>query len=238
MYILQNQEKNFSIIWNAKCACTTIKLWYLHTINDELFLKPYHNGEINIDRVHGYVGYNIQPYRGRHPKNLENHTTIMVVRNPYARMVSCYKDKVIRGKGLTLRAPNTKPILGYVYPYDTFEQFIRKFDGHPELNHHTSLYWYKHGAIPPFKDIEIVKTETLQHDMDKLINKLGLEPYEFNKSNQTKQSTAEEKYVGNIKGEDLQNVELPSYKWFYNDETKEIVNRTYKSDLELFNYAF
>lgn len=85
MYFIVNEDKQFCIGWNAKCACSYIKQHY-HSMNN------------NAYKNFGLHSIHIPEYKKVLPKNLKNYTIYMVIRNPYERIVSGFNDKYKQGR--------------------------------------------------------------------------------------------------------------------------------------------
>jgi len=81
MNVLVNKEKLYGIVWNSKCACTTISTIFCKLNNIDL--PPHHKRSINfhIKNKHYYNAY------------LQNVQFISFVRNPYYRFLSVFIDK-------------------------------------------------------------------------------------------------------------------------------------------------
>lgn len=81
MNVLVNKEKLYGIIWNSKCACTSISTIFCKLNNIDL--PPHYKRSINfhIENKHYYNAY------------LQNVQFISFVRNPYYRFLSVFIDK-------------------------------------------------------------------------------------------------------------------------------------------------
>lgn len=120
-YPLINLDKKFILFTNAKCGGTTLKLWFLDSLNfDETFSSPLRAIKnygllfvINWYNRYGFLNHNvtkikpsnflvrkfIKLYRLQNLKNVvkfiddPSFKKIAVVRNPHDRLVSAYVDK-------------------------------------------------------------------------------------------------------------------------------------------------
>ena len=80
--IFVNKEKQYAIIWHAKCACTTITDIFC-LVNKITFNKK-ENFHLSLSWLYNKYRYN---------NYLQNIDIISFVRNPYERFLSSYIDK-------------------------------------------------------------------------------------------------------------------------------------------------
>lgn len=140
------------------------------------------------------------------------------VRNPFSRLVSCYKNKI----NLSPKKAS-KALLIYpgIYPHMPFKEFIlaiskiprKKMEGHFALE--TDYLFTKDGKS---KVDFIGKFENLEKDMKKLYKKL--------------------KIINPPKLEFLNSTKKDNYKNYYTPELIRIVEKKYALDLKNFNYTF
>jgi hypothetical protein len=76
MYFLIDEKKKVMFGWSAKCGCSHIKkiYWYLQN-------------SIIDNKIHSKKEWN------NIPNDIENYTTILIIRNPYERIISGFLDK-------------------------------------------------------------------------------------------------------------------------------------------------
>jgi len=76
MYFLIDETLKIIFGWSPKCGCSHIKkiFWYLKTNNNDSI--------IHIPSEYNYL-----------PNNIEEYITILIVRNPYDRLISGFLDK-------------------------------------------------------------------------------------------------------------------------------------------------
>tara|TARA_Y100000816_G_scaffold175374_1_gene126294 strand:+ start:77629 stop:78330 length:702 start_codon:yes stop_codon:yes gene_type:complete len=76
MFFLVDTKKKIIFGWNAKCGCSHIKeiFWFFQT------------GSLKND-----IG--VFDHRNQLPNDIENYNTIIIIRNPYKRLVSGFLDK-------------------------------------------------------------------------------------------------------------------------------------------------
>jgi len=90
--IFVNKEKQYAVIWHAKCACTTITDIFC-LVNNINFNKK-DNLHVSLSWLYNKYRYNVY---------LQNIDIISFVRNPYERLLSSYIDKhVYKNEGVYL----------------------------------------------------------------------------------------------------------------------------------------
>lgn len=215
MYFLVDEEKQVIFGWSPKCGCSHIKklFWFLK-LNDL-------NHVIHTSRE-----------MKRLPKNVQNYTIIMIVRNPYKRLVSGFLDKyrqggeyrykwkestitfsafveeLIRGSWRVVDSHHFKPQTDEYYDEKVFDAKVLKcFDlENIDYKYIESLYDVK---IP--KDFLAIKHG---HERSKSGTMLSIPVYDLDMS---------EYYTSNV-----------NYSYFFNEELREKVNRFFQKDFELF----
>lgn len=80
--IFVNKEKQYAIIWHAKCGCTTIT--DIFCLVNKIEFNKKQNHHLSLSWLHNKYRYNIY---------LQNIDIIAFVRNPYERFISSYIDK-------------------------------------------------------------------------------------------------------------------------------------------------
>jgi len=137
------------------------------------------------------------------------------VRNPYSKIVSCYKDLIVKHK-----IKSIIDCLG-ISEDASFKEFVSAvskktdkelgdMDTHIRPQH---LYLYKNNKL--LVDY-IGRVESIKEDINIIFKKIG-----FNKVDEIPT---------------LNRSAIDDYKKYYNDETRDIVFKRYKKDFELFNY--
>lgn len=165
------------------------------------------------------LGFKIK--NSRDPKKLDlkkYKIKFAFVRNPYDRLVSCYRDKIRSPSEFGVIAADHKRL----YEDMPFNEFVRKVHKIPDNKadkHFKSQHCFvtnsKGKLIPNF----IGKFENLDEDFKKIMNRLQVEnPPALPQKNKSKRAK--------------------DYRKYYDDETKRLVEQRYKKDLELFNYEF
>jgi len=144
-----------------------------------------------------------------------------VVRNPWDRLVSSYFYLKQGGIGFfdTIFADR------YLDKINTFDEFISHLDN--DLKFREKILSWVHfvpqsdflklnGAVDN-NEVHILKLENVNEEIPHLCDKLGLEPVELQKVNQSKRN---------------------AYQDYYDDYRREIVAEIYSEDIKFFNYQF
>ena len=147
--IFVNKEKQYAIIWHAKCACTTINDIFC-LVNNITFDKK-QNNHYSLSWVYNKYRYNVY---------LQNFDMISFVRNPYERILSSYIDKhvfktedtYLTFEGYTQFVKNNENTLYNLCNYLLSGEFITQ--------HYTSFTKYNDG-IPYYNSLKkiVVKIE-------------------------------------------------------------------------------
>jgi len=178
---------------------------------------PKNAGTSIIDQLgmhpHGHYSWR------NHPHFNEAKHSFCIVRNPLDRLVSCYEYARMREskwhsfEGRTPFGPHPD----YHLLHDkTFKQCLELL-GQNKLKHQGWLpqwYWIadQKGNI---KVQNILKMESLQEDLDKMFDKIGIPKIEIKKSNESLRE---------------------KYEKYYDNETLKLARHYYSADLKTFEY--
>lgn len=165
------------------------------------------------------------------PHEFELYYKFAFVRNPWARVVSCYVDKIhnvnkINKVMIIAKYPGLRPGM----PFAEFVQWLcceggRDEFADPHWKSQCELLADEFGAI--LLDY-VGRLENLEEDMERIcdqtcIPRLAM-PHKNTKSNA---------FEGNSKGKKNR-----SYKEYYTDKTRDLIAERYKKDIEVFGYVF
>ena len=254
---LTSDKHLFTVITNPKCACGTIKHWFYYVNN----ILPRTMAECLDQDLSPH-----DPYKGPRENWIDekvmtqrvpppdNYYRFIVVRNPWARLVSTFVEKVITKNSLypgsTLHSDdyeysclNTKELTckwcgihgPTALPKDiTFRQFVHRICGvadHQLDAHLIPQNSYYRGI----KFNRVVKVENLVEDMDKVREDIGIsDDFDFGIcrwGEMPKADPADKVPEGlyDIPANQLKGP-FPAYKHFYDQGLIDMVTRRYEVD--------
>lgn len=191
-----NHEKKLIYLINPKIACTSLKA-NLFNCNTK-----YH------ERIHSILWAHGKNEIAK--KDFENYFIYTYVRNPFERLVSCYKNKVCQQKHYY-----DSYLFGFILPDKGFDSFVNKIFFIPDFlsdRHFRSQYSliYKKGKC--MVDF-IGKIETIKESFPKLAKKYNLSSLQY--YNTTKKN---------------------NWMDYYTISTAKKVYKRYKKDFKIFGY--
>ena len=228
---LVSKKYKFICFWNAKCACGTIKTWFLNL--HDVFEWEY--------SPHSEVSKHTPSITKNQLSDYDDYYKFIVVRNPWKRLVSYYKNKkiIMRHKNINFYIDRSRPINSGDMSFKELVNFISLSDSHiyTREDHIANQYY----GLENIKFDKVVKLENIHNDMNVVKNELNL-PLNFNFKTTFHQPPSPvsdtKQYVYDIRPLDFNKEDLPSYEYFYNDELKSIVKQSYIDDVSNFNYKF
>jgi len=221
MYFLIDEKNKIIFGWSAKCGCSVIKkiFWFLI------------NGNEN-NKIHTVKDYN------HLPNDITNYTIILIIRNPYERLISGFLDKY-RKEGQFIKL--------WKHNIITFSMFVNELISNNWImvdKHH-----FTQQTTECFDKNKIIKSKCLKIYDIKNIDYKYIETL-YNKKIpesilNTKEGHERQKYNDtfdkNIYDLDMNiyyNYNVP-IKYFYNKEIKNKVYEFYKNDFLFFKeYGF
>ena len=220
--ILVSHKHRFILFTNAKCGCGTAKEWflYIHNIIEDQHISS---------GVDDYLGKSVHDFI-RDPKTrfcatekgvlqLAPHTKIIVVRNPWKRIVSFYTDKI-------LIPAHWLPALNVLtkenYSKDiTFREFVHSIEQIPDsaLERHLQSQCYSHEHI----DFDfIVKLERFNVDMIEVVKTLNLSQFSVPNIHRNRTHYSVNLTDVNISDKKPREINLiPPYQFFYDQELQD-----------------
>ena len=228
---LVSKKYKFICFWNAKCACGTIKTWFLNL--HDVFEWEY--------SPHSEVSKHTPNITKNQLSDYDDYYKFIVVRNPWKRLVSYYKNKkiIMRHKNINFPIDRARPINSGDITFGEMVKLISLSNSHIHTREdHVANQYY---GLEQIKFDRIVKVENLNNDMLKVKEELQL-PLDFNFNVNYHQppspTSNSKKFVFDKKPLEFNHNDLPSYEYFYNEELKEMVKQSYIEDIEQFNYKY
>lgn len=228
VYILFKHK--ICIFFSGKCGNTTLRKWYL---NFRYNINTNNLKEIRVktDRLIKHF------FSDKYNKGFcKDYINVIIVRNPYDRVVSMFMDKFIYPPGNIQKFFSTEDIT-----FNIFLKFLKK-------EQETYFYKCNNHFIPQSLSREkikfdyIIKLESFQDDMLNFINNEIDRNYKYDFT--TKAGNFKSIY-NDTNNEDHSNLCLTKLrtmnsinkKSFLNSKNKEIIYNLYKNDFLLFNYG-
>jgi len=230
--ILVSDEHKFTMVWNAKCACATSKVWFLnaHNVFDWSYSPHEEVGKGN---------YGLNDIQDLDESPYNNYYKFMVVRNPWRRLVSYYVNKkvIMRHKNLNFHIENGNSSYSGDMTFTDLVNFLTKIPSGNREDHVESFFY----GGKNIKFDKIVKVENYAEDMKEVERSLnidvGLNFKEYYHQPPSPYSNSSEN-VFDKKPDSFDNDNIPSYEHFYNDDLINKVGKIYEDDIKLYNYKF
>jgi hypothetical protein len=89
-----NPDDGIMVVWSAKCACTTTFLWFLNSLGR---LDAFRASGKTPHRYRAEDYYPSETYRAGRAKPLRDYWTLHVIRDPFLRAVSSYRQALGSG---------------------------------------------------------------------------------------------------------------------------------------------
>ncbi len=213
MYFLVSEKHKLFVAWSPKCACSTVKTWFLKVTNTEF------SGD-----VHNFIK---QFYPQGNLNNYKNYTKILFIRNPYKRLVSGYLQRVVEW-------PKSEYNKDAYSNFDKFTHHCMKtlsFDGH-HFNPQTSAEFSKLPSNWTWN--HMIDIENFDNEIQKINQKIGVHISKFQRMHQHHYQNQDSKAYLISRNQLRKYTVHPSSQDFYNDEIKQRVYQIYQRDFEYF----
>jgi len=238
--VLISRKHRFILATTAKCGSGTAKEWFLYEHN---ILLEQHIRTGQVDKylgmsVHDYVRSLKTQYCATEKELLHiphSYSKIIVVRNPWKRVVSFYCDKILKQKNW-LPALNTSTKESYSKDI-TFREFVQYIEKIPDsaLEGHLRPQSY---TRENFDFDFVIKLEKFGEEVMQVTKALQL-PHTLVNIHRNK--TVYDKNIMAAHTFDMKPQEIispPPYQNFYDQELYDIVRFKYRQDIDKFNYKF
>ena len=220
MLFLTDKKNKMIFGWSAKCACSHIKKLFYYLAEDKI-----------EDNIH-------KDYKNNLPKNINNYTTILFIRNPYKRIISGFLNKY-----------NANGEFRKLWKYDilTFTRFIDELlkKNWEMINKHhftsqTSDY-FDENIIVKSKKLILYDIEKIDYKYIEEIYKKKIPEELLNFRGDHIRKVYEKTFENDVYDLDISvyyeyNVPI---KYFYNDNIKKKIDNFYSNDFLFFKkYGF
>lgn len=228
---LVNHKYKFVLFWNGKCACTTLKKFFVKSINDT-------NGfNIKEKDLHLYIMKYYLENEINKKEILNSFKKIIVVRNPFSRLVSFYTNKFIINNQPIIIDKREPPINPKKYSFNELISLLIKIPFSCLEHHLIPQSWQKDNL----KFNYVIKMENMKKEMESFLknNKIDVE-FNFGEKiggHDTKYDNNNNKKCYDMKPDEFNKNNIPEYQYFYNKALIDEVLRYYEKDFKKFNYS-
>lgn len=210
------------------------------------------NGSRDLIRRYVELNCSLSTYTYAEAERIINsdYVKFVIVRNPWARLVSAYINLFVRFHEHGKATDAVRNTVNFIYgreDYDknitpvSFRDFIKYICSEKDSRldqHCVPQYLFLGNLNYDF----IIRMESLTQDLEILQKrlKIRMELPSLNKTNYVGYSSEDNIDFSRISSCQLRNMKnrIPDYKHFYNSELMEIVKERYKQDIEQFQYSF
>ena len=211
-FILHEYKAIYFIL--PKCACTSI----LATCAESIGMK--FTGNFRKDNLHL-----LKTSQDKIFNQYNDYLKFSFVRNPWDRVVSCYRQKIANPDPSKFPNSITKTLskLNLYKPQMSFEDFVKIISIIPDQKsdpHFRSQHNFMISNQGDFFLDYVGKIENLNQDFADLSNLIGVKKFAIPHKNKSV-------FLAN-----------KNYAEFYTDETKAIIEKRYSIDIDLFQYSF
>ena len=219
-YYYGNFDKNVCFIWTPRAGCSITLKCFLDMVglldDAENYSNWIHDYKMDIF-IKNVPEININ-------KLYENNVNIIkIIVNPYSRAVSSWLSQ--KSHNLSFREYLKQLVNNSIDYFTTNDKYHLKHQ-YIELEEKVITKYIK---LENFEKYDIVLK-------DKSIYTVDVTKYKSN--HHTKRNKEVNYFVGDIKLNDIHNIVPESYKYFYDDEIRELVYAYYKIDIEKYGYTF
>lgn len=232
MLFLINYRHKIIFSYSPKCACTSLKRWFIKVFDLDINLPP-----LDSDQriVHMKLGFGKSVHSCVPPDlDFNSYTKVALVRNPYNRLVSGYMDRN--------HEPSQEPD---ALTSGSFEEFVEKIYRNPHLinschqQHHALQTFRPEDHHPKIDSMNVVfKTEDLSEWKSYFKDNFPeLPEIDFETTHSTTvvdELAPPEPLWGRDMTQYRQLGKPTNHSWFYNDSIKSMVKEIYAPDFKAF----
>jgi len=239
---LVDPERKLALFWMHRCGSTSGQLWFFHAVGWGARIPGKGASGLSAE----WYEMHKEVYRDlRSVYEDESYLKIAVVRNPLSRVVSAFSvvtDTITgsqwRAVSRSLEAPDSERRLSF----NEFLDFLSSIDL-ARANYHWRLQTAQDCFQLGLSDVNLVRMESLQPDLDKMAKKLGIKPISIGRSsattkldvrtsgldllNMTRQDFAE-KFGRDKRGV----IRFPDYSRFLTSDTNQRIANLYRADFD------
>jgi len=212
-------EKKLIIFWSPKCGCTTLKTIisiYLNIYDSNKYEKIHKNKElrefINVKKFESEI--------------YKDYDIVMLVRNPYTRLVSGFINKYIDFEKYK-NPDNCDSFLDFC---NILSKYPNEIDKHHFEKQTTNKGWEFYLELGKPK-IKYVLDTSQVNDLKKILN-LKINDIKLNKTDKIEKY--DNKNLWSKSYDSLKKIKNYNYFNFYNDDLKKLVYNIYEDDFIFF----
>lgn len=212
MYFLIDNKLKIIFGWTPKCGCSHIKKMFGYLRTDNI------NSKIHIPSENGHL-----------PNNMDNYTTILIIRNPYEKVISGFLDKYNPNGSFRHKWTNNNLVFSKFVDELVIKNWnlIDKHHFLPQVAEH-----FNKSNILKSKYLKIYDIKNIDYSyIEKLYNK-KIPEFVLNYKG------GHERNATNILEEYVYDLDINLYyknnvplKYFYNEDIKNKVSNFYKDDI-------
>lgn len=216
-YHVINHHHGLIVCFSPKCACTTLRHWFKHSLPEDEIKKWRHLSDHMVwpGEIDRYPDY----------------SRILFIRDPFRRLVSFYCRWVVRNDSDWCFADDEK---NHRLRGKSFSQFLHILEGLAG-----QALTFQHHLKPQMQNVErvafdlVIAIEQLNAQLTKINEALGIE-YAVNTRNATPYDEALREFVYDATPKSLARNGIPGCRYFYNPDLVSKVERLYRDDLECY----
>lgn len=217
-------DKKLIIFWSPKCGCSTLKtiLAIYYDIDNKNKYKSIHKNKELSAKINKKDKNKIDIYK--------NYDIVMLIRNPYERLISGFLNKYVNGK--IKNPPNCICFYDFC---QILQKNPRQIDRHHFEKQTTGQGWKFYNELQRPK-IKYVLDTSKVNDITKILG-LNISEIKLNSSKKSikKDEKMKQRNLWSLNYNSLRNSNELCYSNFYNDHISKIVYNIYKDDFIFFN---